>query len=95
MKDNPSIVASSKYVTIYEGTWDTCNKIGDAVKETSINGSYSNSWNGDSRRFVTSSDPVFARGGNFNSGSNAGIFAFDNYVGGANGTDGFRTVLVP
>ena len=88
--------SSSKYVTLYEGTWDTCNKKGDAVKETSTSGnSSSGSWNGDYADFVTSSGPVFARGGACNNGSSAGLFAFSNYGGTANGGHGFRAVLIP
>ena len=88
--------SSNKYVTIYEGTWDTCNKVGDAVKETSTNGNSDNgSWNGDYARFVTSSYPVFVRGGFCSYGSNAGLFAFGNRNGSAGNNSGFRAVLVP
>ncbi len=87
--------SSSKYVTIYEGTWDTCNKIGDAVKETSTSGSGQNSWNGDNSGFGTASWPVFARGGGVGNGTNAGIFAFNSYTGCPAAGYGFRVVLVP
>ncbi|MCI8392625.1 MAG: hypothetical protein HFJ23_01870 [Clostridia bacterium] len=60
------IGSSNKYVTIYEGTWDTCNKKGDAVKETLTSGNSNNgSWNGDYSQFVNMSNPVFVRGGRF------------------------------
>ncbi|MCI9275258.1 MAG: hypothetical protein HFJ24_04610 [Clostridia bacterium] len=95
MIDNPSTVASSKYVTIYEGTWDTCNKIGDAVKETSTSGSGLNSWNGDCSYFVATSGPVFIHGGDYHDGSIAGIFAFHYNAGSAGYNAGFRVVLVP
>ena len=96
MIDNPSTVASSKYVTIYEGTWDTCNKIGDAVKETSTSGNSNNgSWNGDYSIFATTNAPVFTRGGCYSNGSNTGIFAFNVSNGGAGSGIGFRVVLVP
>ena len=93
---NSSTASSSKYVTIYEGTWDTCNKIGDAVKETSTNGNAtSGSWNEDYSEFVISSGPVFGRGGNCGNGRNAGIFAFDDQYGASGNFVGFRAVLVP
>jgi len=86
--------SSSKYVTIYEGTWDTCNKIGDAVKETSTNGSGTNSWNGDYSGFVTTNEPVFVRGGGYSSSGGAGVFAFF-YINSTAHYYGFRVVLVP
>ena len=87
--------SSNKYVTIYEGTWGTCNKIGDAVKETSTSGSGQNSWNGYYSTFATSNGPIFCRGGHFGDGSTAGTFAFINSSGSANYAQGFRAVLVP
>ncbi len=87
--------SSSKYVTIYEGTWDTCNKIGDAVKEISTSGSGTTSWNGDRSDFVYSSNPVFIRGGYYYAGSAAGLFAFSNSGSGAYSNKGFRAVLIP
>ena len=88
--------SSSKYVTIYEGTWDTCNKIGDAVKETSTNGNTNNgSWNGDYSLFTTTSNPVFGRGGGYGNGGYAGIFAFISGSGDAGSSYGFRAVLIP
>ena len=87
---------SSKYVTIYEGTWDTCNKIGDAIKETSKGGSNaSHSWNDEYAVFVTSSSPTFGRGGNYSYGDFCGIFAFDAHDGDFNKNYGFRVVLIP
>ncbi|MCI9275651.1 MAG: hypothetical protein HFJ24_06875 [Clostridia bacterium] len=96
MIDNPSTVASSKYITIYEGTWDTCNKIGDAVKETSTSDSSNGSWNGNYAYFVTSNYPIFYRGGGYN-GSNPGIFAFSHTNGDPtfSATTGFRAILIP
>ena len=87
--------SSSKYVTIYEGTWDTCNKIGDAIKETSTSGSGSTSWNIDFSVFVTTIGPIFERGGSRGSGGSAGIFAFGNNGGNAGNSYGFRAVLIP
>ena len=90
------IGSNSKYVTIYEGTWDTCNKIGDAVKEISTSGSGSTSWNGECSGFVNLKHPVFVRGGDFsNVGDYCGVFAFGVNEGNALGGYGFRAVLIP
>ena len=43
--------------------------------------------------FVTSNNPFFKRGGNYNNGSNAGLFNFNNNDGGANENKSFRSVL--
>lgn len=42
--------------------------------------------------FVNSSNPVFKRGGNYNNGSNAGLFNFNRNNGIANNNNGFRVV---
>ena len=71
------------------------SKYGDAVYETSANGSTSNgSWYGDYSSFPYSSYPFFIRGGNCDSGSNAGVFFFNGNGGYANGIYSFRPVLV-
>ena len=87
--------ASTKYVTIYENSYDANNKIGDAVKETSTSGKGTTSWNGDYSYFVTTSGSVFLRGGHFNVGSGAGVFAFHYHGGDPAHSYGFRAVLVP
>ena len=43
--------------------------------------------------FVYSTNPFVMRGGNFNNGSNAGLFYFNNNTGGTNANNGFRPVL--
>ncbi len=77
--------SSSKYVTLYTAN----GKKGDATNETS-------GWNGDYSAFVTSSSPVFYRGGNYNdTAANAGLFLFASDKGNATISNGFRAVLVP
>lgn len=44
--------------------------------------------------FLPSSNGWFLRGGNYNNGSNAGIFNFNNNNGNANGNNGARAVLL-
>ena len=73
--------ASTKYVTIYENSYDANNKIGDAVKETSTSGKGTTSWNGDYSYFVTT--------------SGSGVFAFHYHGGDPAHSYGFRAVLVP
>ena len=87
--------SSNKYVTLYENSYEANNKIGDAVKETSTSGSGSESWNEDCSSFITTSGPVFLRGGGFNNGSVAGFFAFADGGAGPAYDDGFRVVLIP
>ena len=62
-------------------------KLGDATKEVY-------SWNSDYAVFVNSSNPWFVRGGYYNDGASAGVFAFSDYVGGAHSYFSFRVVLV-
>ena len=70
-------------------------KYGDAVYETSANGnSSSSSWYGDYSIFPYTSIPFFLRGGNYNDGTNAGVFYFNNNNGNSNGSISFRPVLV-
>ena len=70
-------------------------KYGDAVYETSANGnSSSSSWYGDYSYFPYTSSPFFKRGGNYNNGTNAGVFCFGNYNGDSYSNYSFRPVLV-
>ena len=69
------------------------SKYGDAVYETSSNDSIL-SWYGDYSSFPFTSFPFFQRGGVYDNGTDAGVFAFyfnDGFSGGANS---FRPVLV-
>ena len=70
------------------------SKYGDAVYETSTNGSGSTSWYGDYSYFPTSSSPFFERGGNCNDGTGAGVFYFSNGNGVSYSNYSFRPVLV-
>ena len=80
---NSSTTNSTKYLTLYTST----NKKGDATKETS-------GWNSDDFNFVSSSFPVFERGGNYSSGVSAGVFAYNKFSAGSpNYASGFRVCL--
>ncbi len=59
---------------------------GDATKETK-------GWNSDYSSFVYSSYPVFRRGGNFNNGDGAGVFAYGLSNGSPYSFMGFRVCL--
>jgi len=66
---------------------------GDAVYETSANGTTSNgSWYDDYSNFPVSSNPFFPRGGGSGVTSGAGLFCFVNYGGSAITGIGFRVV---
>ena len=68
---------------------------GDAVYETSTNGNSSNeSWYGDYSYFPYTSNPFFERGGYYDDGSNAGVFAFNYSYGYSISGISFRPVLV-
>ena len=90
-----STSVSNKYLTLYEESYDSCAKVGDAIKETSTLGTGSNSWNTDRSAFSNPGNPVFIRGGRYDSNVSAGMFAFlytDGNPGSING--GFRVVLI-
>ena len=79
----------------YENNYNAnSSKYGDAVYETSTNGSGSTSWYGDYSTFPGTSYPFFRRGGNCNNGSNAGVFCFYNIGGSSSSYNSFRPVLV-
>ena len=70
-------------------------KYGDAVYETSANGnSSSSSWYGDCSGFPCTGWPFFDRGGYCSSGTNAGVFCFNDDSGDSDGGLSFRPVLV-
>ena len=101
---------STKYATVYPynsssdsdaSNWTQYNSLksstygyGDAILETSSEGSGRASWNKDCSYFASSDLPFFIRGGYYGSGSGAGTFAFCNYYGNSGSNDGFRAVLV-
>ncbi len=79
----------------YENNYNAnSSKYGDAVYETSTNGSGSTSWYGDYSTFPNTSYPFFLRGGYYINGTSAGVFYFYNDNGYSNGTYSFRPVLV-
>ena len=68
---------------------------GDAVYETSTSGSGTTSWYGDYSGFPSLDWTFFCRGGDYGSGSNAGVFCFVSGTGSGTGsTFSFRPVLV-
>ena len=82
----------NKYIDVYESY--NSPRFGDAVLETSSRSSGSTSWFSDSSAFVDSSYPVFVRGGNYSSGSGAGLFYFNSSNGNSGTRHGFRPVCV-
>ena len=79
---------SNEYVTAYAGTEESSEyKSGDATYETST-------WNQDFARFIDLIYPFFARGGNCESASNAGIFDYDRSSGNEFINVSFRVCLI-
>ena len=79
----------------YENNYNAnSSKYGDAVYETSTNGSGSTSWYGDYSSFPYTSYPFFVRGGVYGDGTVAGVFYFNDYGGNSNSIISFRPVLV-
>ena len=79
----------------YENNYNAnSSKYGDAVYETSTNGSGSTSWYGDYSYFPYTSVPFFGRGGYYNNGTGAGVFSFNGYDGVSHSYNSFRPVLV-
>ena len=73
---------------------ENSSKYGDAVYETSTNGSGSTSWYGDYSSFLASMEPFFKRGGEDSDGTGAGMFCFNTRNGFRNISISFRPVLV-
>ena len=92
LTDNTDTSYQNKYIDVYS-RYDN-SKYGDAVYETSSSSPSSNSWFSDWSGFVDSGYPVFERGGWYYYGSDAGLFFFSSYVGGAYDNYGFRPVCV-
>ena len=67
---------------------------GDAIRETSMSGTGSTSWNGDYSYFPALYAPFAIRGGSLWDGSLAGLFCFGCADGNSNYHIGFRPVLV-
>ena len=95
---------SDKYRSKYAGSsaTDTENysanpnpsRVGEAIWETSISGTGSNSWNNDYSIFSYSGRPFFVRGGSWGDGTSIGLFAFNRTVGYGTCHCGFRAVLI-
>ena len=67
---------------------------GDAIKETSTDGMFSTSWNGDYSYYPRTDYPFFTRGGAFTYEKNAGSLAFYIANGYCSPRIGFRCVLI-
>ena len=79
----------------YENNYNAnSSKYGDAVYETSTNGSGSTSWYGDYSYFPDTSAPFFKRGGYYDDGAYAGVFYFYYNYGVSSSYSSFRPVLV-
>ena len=78
---------STKYVTIYPH-----NSEQDAIRETSINGSESNSWNSEFSIFPALNAVFITRGGNLWCNSHTGEFSYSRSYGDGSYDTGFRTV---
>ena len=80
----------------YENNYNAnSSKYGDAVYETSTNGSGSTSWYGDYSDFPNTGGPFFRRGGYYNNGTIAGVFYYNSHNGNSgSGGNSFRPVLV-
>ena len=93
---------TAKYLTTY--AYDSSNqanqtaynrgRLGDATAETLLSASTSGGWYSDFAHFPYSSDAWFGRGGDFSSGSIAGVFYFRSYNGYNDGNCSSRAALV-
>ena len=96
-----SSAPNAKYYDKYTYNTDYENhgrgKLGDATKETLSNfGDRYGGWYDDYAYFVVYSNSWFVRGGGYlDNGSNAGVFAFIYYSGGASGDHSARAILIP
>ena len=95
-----SSVPDAKYYDKY--TYDSSStshgrgKLGDATKETlSSFGSVSGGWYSDHADFASSEPSWFLRGGEYDDGSSAGVFAFNSNRGAGFNRGSTRAVLTP
>ena len=77
----------------YKGLLSSTYGYGDAILETSTGTSETNSWNSDYSNFVQNVGPFFSRGGEKDTGTNAGLFAYGHSNGRAVCYEAFRIVL--
>ena len=83
------------YATLSTANYKTNKYIyGDAIRETSMSGTGSTSWNGDYSDFPALGTPFTIRGGLLWNGSSAGLFYFYRTNGDGSYYRGFRPVLV-
>ena len=95
-----SSLPDSKYYDLYDyqaedGVGYTRYHLGDATREVLKNTSSQggNAWWSDYSYNIFSSEPWVIRGGNYNDGSRAGVFAFNHYNAGGWTIYSFRSVL--
>ena len=95
-----SSLPDSKYYDLYDyqaedGVGYTRYHLGDATREVLKNTSSQggNAWWSDYSYNIYSSEPWVVRGGNFNHGTTAGVFAFGRSNAGGWTSDSFRSVL--
>ena len=72
----------------------TNKRRGEAIFETSMSGYGTDSWNTSSSFFAQRDTPFFERGGDFSSGTGAGVFSFNGSNGQADAGVSYRVVLV-
>ena len=93
-KAHPPYVNTYNFSNFNSCTYQTCG--GQALYETNLSDSDgSNQWNNNYSYFARSSYPWFERGGNYNDGSDAGLFYAVDDDGYADGNDAFRVALAP
>ena len=93
---SPNAKYYDKYTYNSSNTTHGRGKLGDATKETLSNfGRTIGGWYSDYSSFVNSSSSWFIRGGFYDDGSGAGVFAFSSCDGGAVTFRSARAVLIP
>lgn len=67
---------------------------GDAIFETSDSGYGNDAFENNTAYFLQGDIPYLIRGGDYNSGSNSGVFSYNGYSGAGNSSESFRVVLI-
>ena len=106
----PNFFTDSTYLKYWDKYTSTVNTnynnriLGDATgemgpfgteKDSNNNTRSKSSWYKDYAYFANFSNPWFGHGGDWNLGSAAGVFAFNDYAGGADTRISYRIVLAP
>lgn len=92
---NPDSKYYDSYTYNTNETTHARGKLGDATKETlKTIGNKTGGWYDNYSYFPYSTYSWFLRGGSFGNGSNAGVFAFNDNIGGAINVYSTRAVLV-